>query len=40
MVHSGSLSLHTILKDSDDEGDAASGGGGALAPPPLDDATW
>jgi hypothetical protein len=40
MVHNGSLSLHTILEDSDDEGDATSGGGGALAPPPLDDATW
>jgi hypothetical protein len=36
MVHNGSLSLHTILEDSSDEGDMTSGGGrgGALAPCP------
>jgi hypothetical protein len=42
MVHSGSPSLHTTLKDSSDEGGATSGtgGGGSYGSPAPEDATW
>jgi hypothetical protein len=35
MVHNRSPSLHTVLKESSDEGKTASGGGGALDSPAL-----
>jgi hypothetical protein len=40
MVHSGSPSLHTILEESSDKGNAASGNGGAMDSPTLEGATW
>jgi hypothetical protein len=39
MVHNGSLSLHTVLEESSDDGDVASGRGGAPDSPVLDGAT-
>jgi hypothetical protein len=40
MVHSGSQSLHTILEESFDEGDATSGRGGVLGSSALEGAMW
>jgi hypothetical protein len=39
MAHNRSLSLHTILEESANEGDTTSSGGEALASPSLKDAT-
>jgi hypothetical protein len=40
MVHNGSPSLHTTLKDSSDEGGTTSSAGGALDPPALEGTIW
>jgi hypothetical protein len=40
MVHNGSLSLHTVLKESYDKGDATSHRGVSSSSPALEDVTW